>query len=113
MTERYEGSCHCGAISFSYGGEEISAGLGCSCSICARKGAFDEYRGNPAGIVENRCESGRYWSLPVRPEYQKILSTDRFIEVIGGDRYRVDSAEAVINGAKEGLIALFLIDRFR
>ncbi|MCP4876883.1 MAG: hypothetical protein GY896_15600 [Gammaproteobacteria bacterium] len=40
MTEHYEGSCHCGAISFSYDGEEISAGLRCSCSICARKGAL-------------------------------------------------------------------------
>jgi hypothetical protein len=40
MTQHYEGSCHCGAIRFSYDGEEITAGLRCTCSICSRKGAM-------------------------------------------------------------------------
>ena len=40
MTQHYEGSCHCGAIKFSYDGEEITAGLRCTCSICTRKGAM-------------------------------------------------------------------------
>lgn len=35
----YKGSCHCGAISFSFKQEEIDKGLRCNCSICRRKGA--------------------------------------------------------------------------
>ena len=38
MTETYRGSCHCGAISFTYEGEPITKGLRCNCSICRRKG---------------------------------------------------------------------------
>lgn len=40
MTTHYQGSCHCGAIKFSYDGDEITSGLRCSCSICSRKGAM-------------------------------------------------------------------------
>jgi hypothetical protein len=40
MTNHYEGACHCGAIKFSYDGEEITKGLRCTCSICSRKGAI-------------------------------------------------------------------------
>ena len=40
MTEKYQGSCHCGAINFSYQGEKIDKGLRCNCSICKRKGAM-------------------------------------------------------------------------
>lgn len=36
----YKGSCHCGAVKFSYDGDEIEKGLRCNCSICARKGAM-------------------------------------------------------------------------
>ena len=40
MSTHYSGSCHCGAIRFSYDGEEITSGLRCTCSICSRKGAL-------------------------------------------------------------------------
>ena len=40
MTEHYHGSCHCGAIKFSFESETITEGLRCSCSICSRKGAM-------------------------------------------------------------------------
>ena len=36
---KYQGSCHCGAIKFTFEGEPIETGLRCNCSICARKGA--------------------------------------------------------------------------
>ncbi len=36
----HHGSCHCGAIGFSYDGEPIEKGLRCNCSMCARKGAL-------------------------------------------------------------------------
>jgi len=35
----YKGTCHCGAIAFSFEHEEIQSGLKCNCSICKRKGA--------------------------------------------------------------------------
>lgn len=35
----YRGSCHCGAITFTFSSREISDGLRCTCSICRRKGA--------------------------------------------------------------------------
>ncbi|OGT20934.1 MAG: aldehyde-activating protein [Gammaproteobacteria bacterium RBG_16_57_12] len=40
MTELYNGSCHCGAVRFSFEGETIVKGLRCNCSICSRKGAM-------------------------------------------------------------------------
>jgi len=40
MSHHYAGNCHCGAIKFSYEGEEIKKGLRCTCSICSRKGAI-------------------------------------------------------------------------
>lgn len=40
MSQHYQGSCHCGAVKFSYTGEEIARGLRCNCSICSRKGAM-------------------------------------------------------------------------
>ena len=40
MTQTYQGSCHCGAIRFSFESEPISKGLRCTCSICSRKGAM-------------------------------------------------------------------------
>ena len=36
----YQGSCHCGAVKFSFVGETITKGLRCTCSICVRKGAL-------------------------------------------------------------------------
>jgi len=37
----YTGSCHCGAIRFSFTGPDtIDRGLRCNCSICRRKGAL-------------------------------------------------------------------------
>jgi hypothetical protein len=40
MTQQYHGSCHCGAIRFSFECEPITKGVRCNCSICARKGAL-------------------------------------------------------------------------
>ena len=40
MKKHYEGSCHCGAIKFSFDAEEITSGMRCTCSICRRKGAM-------------------------------------------------------------------------
>ncbi len=36
----YQGSCHCGAIRFSFEHPPIDKGLRCTCSMCSRKGAM-------------------------------------------------------------------------
>lgn len=36
----YQGSCHCGAVRFSFEAEPIKKGLRCNCSLCMRKGAM-------------------------------------------------------------------------
>jgi hypothetical protein len=36
---QYHGSCHCGAVKFSFEGE-FGAALSCNCSICSRKGSL-------------------------------------------------------------------------
>ena len=40
MSKAYQGSCHCGAVRFSYEGEEVTHGVRCNCSMCSRKGAL-------------------------------------------------------------------------
>jgi hypothetical protein len=35
----YDGSCHCGAVAFSFRSPEIKSGRRCNCSVCIRKGA--------------------------------------------------------------------------
>ncbi|MDR3411736.1 MAG: GFA family protein [Formivibrio sp.] len=38
--KEYKGSCHCGAIRFTFTGPAlIERGLRCNCSVCRRKGA--------------------------------------------------------------------------
>lgn len=36
----YQGSCHCGAVRFTFEGEPVTKGLRCNCSLCSRKGAM-------------------------------------------------------------------------
>lgn len=56
MTKTYSGSCHCGAIHFSFESEEITQGLRCNCSICTRKGAMMSHYVIPED--ELKIESG-------------------------------------------------------
>ena len=37
---QYHGSCHCGAIRFSFEQAKIEKGVRCNCSYCARRGAL-------------------------------------------------------------------------
>ncbi|MAM70961.1 MAG: aldehyde-activating protein [Gammaproteobacteria bacterium] len=37
--KNYQGSCHCGSVTFSFEHEKINSGLKCNCSICKRKAA--------------------------------------------------------------------------
>jgi hypothetical protein len=37
--QKYQGSCHCGVVSFSFEQDQIEKGLRCNCSFCKRKGS--------------------------------------------------------------------------
>ena len=37
---QYQGSCHCGAVKFSFESEPIAKGVRCNCSLCSRRGAM-------------------------------------------------------------------------
>jgi hypothetical protein len=55
---RYQGSCHCGAIKFSYEGETISKGLRCNCSLCSRRGALMTTEVIPKANLNIAAENG-------------------------------------------------------
>jgi len=40
MQKEFQGSYHCGAVRFTFSGEEIRNGVYCNCSICMRKGTL-------------------------------------------------------------------------
>lgn len=56
MTQHYEGSCHCGAIQFSYDGDTIDKGIRCTCSICKRKGALMSAEAIPKENLDVKVE---------------------------------------------------------
>lgn len=58
MSEHYQGSCHCGAINFSYAGETIDKGLRCNCSICSRKGAMMSTETIPEEKLQIKAKEG-------------------------------------------------------
>ncbi len=36
----YQGSCHCGAIKFSFEAEPFTGGVRCNCSFCSKRGTM-------------------------------------------------------------------------
>ena len=58
MTEKYNGSCHCGAVRFSFEAETITRGLRCNCSICSRKGAMMSPEVIPSASLNIEAEDG-------------------------------------------------------
>ncbi len=53
--QTYNGSCHCGAVSFAFDHEDITGGLRCTCSICRRKGAIMSDFTLPAEALQIRA----------------------------------------------------------
>jgi hypothetical protein len=58
MMKQYRGSCHCGAVKFSFEAEEIVKGLRCNCSICSRKGALMSAQAIPESAFHIEAEEG-------------------------------------------------------
>ncbi|MCG7876029.1 MAG: GFA family protein [Candidatus Thiodiazotropha taylori] len=58
MADYYQGSCHCGAVRFSFEGDIIEKGLRCNCSICTRKGAMMSSQAIPSEQFKIQAEEG-------------------------------------------------------
>lgn len=58
MTKSYQGSCHCGAVRFSFAGKAITKGVRCNCSICSRKGALMSMQVIPCEELKIEAEEG-------------------------------------------------------
>lgn len=56
--EQYKGSCHCGAIKFSFRAKEITSGLRCNCSLCNRKGVNVSTFTLPSDEIEINAKEG-------------------------------------------------------
>jgi hypothetical protein len=52
MGEHYQGSCHCGAVKFSFEAAPIERGLRCNCSLCTRKGAMMTSQAIPSEMFQ-------------------------------------------------------------
>lgn len=50
VMQPYKGSCHCGAIQFSFEAEPFTHGVRCNCSFCSK-----EATQNPIFVVILRC----------------------------------------------------------
>lgn len=55
---KYQGSCHCGRVRFSFECDPISHGLRCTCSICSRKGAMMSPQAIAPGDFHIDAEAG-------------------------------------------------------
>ena len=58
MSQEHKGSCHCGAVKFSYIGEPITRGVRCNCSLCSRKGALMSKEAIPEAELKIEAEEG-------------------------------------------------------
>lgn len=58
MSKHYQGSCHCGAVRFSYEGEPITKGVRCTCSMCERKGALMSGEMIPEASLKIEADEG-------------------------------------------------------
>ena len=54
----YQGSCHCGAVRFSFEAGPIDKGLRCNCSLCSRKGAMMTPEPIPAALFTIETDEG-------------------------------------------------------
>jgi len=55
---KYQGSCHCGAIKFNFSGDPIDKGIRCNCSMCSRKGAMMTPEAIPPERFKIEAEEG-------------------------------------------------------
>jgi hypothetical protein len=72
---QYHGSCHCGAVTFSFAGE-FGPALSCNCSICSRKGSLLWFMPRAALQVKGESELATY-------TFNKHVIKHRFCKTCG------------------------------
>jgi hypothetical protein len=106
--KKHKGSCHCGAIRFSFVGPEIERGLRCNCSLCRRKGAvMSEFVVAPDELViedaNNRLETYAFGQLVAKHHFCRQCGIYPFHQTLRKPgHYRINL------GCVEGLDALAL-----
>ncbi|WP_027257936.1 GFA family protein [Leisingera aquimarina] len=81
----YSGSCHCGAVRFSFRGPEITCAMQCDCSICIRKTAYltrfkvvqDDMEITAAGDV---LKTYRFGTMAAQHHFCGICGIHTFVE---------------------------------
>jgi hypothetical protein len=103
----YRGSCHCGAVRFSFQSEEITTGIRCNCSLCIRRGAVMSSRYYPPEafdevIGKETLTVYRWGDLMMNHYFCPRCGVFPFSDVIDGGRCRINL------GCVEGLDPLAL-----
>lgn len=104
----YHGSCHCGAISFTFRSPAILEGMRCDCSICARKGMVMTSHVIPPDAIEisvsdDAKSSYQFGSMTARHHFCSRCGIHTFVETrLNPGHYRINL------GCVEGLDALRL-----
>jgi hypothetical protein len=108
----YRGSCHCGAVTFSFDDEPITAGVRCNCSICARRGAVmsDRYYARDEITISGLDACGVYiWGDRMMNHYFcRTCGIYPFASVIEDGRVRVNLG--CVDGVDTFAVAIRAID---
>jgi hypothetical protein len=109
----YLGSCHCGAVRFSFRSEPITAGIRCNCSICARRGAVMSSRYYSPEELEFEGKEAlspyQFGDHMMNHWFCRRCGVHPFSEVIEGPRrFRVNLG--CVDGVDSFAVAVTLID---
>ncbi|KIC21534.1 GFA family protein [Leisingera sp. ANG-Vp] len=83
--QTYSGSCHCGAVRFTFRAPIITSAMQCDCSICRRKTAYLTAFTVPQEEMEITADSGalrtyRFGSKAARHHFCGICGIHTFVE---------------------------------
>jgi hypothetical protein len=105
---KYQGSCHCGAVSFAFTAPVIEKAMRCDCSICVRKGIMMSADVIPPDQIEiqddtNALRVYQFATRQARHHFCGVCGVHVFVETrLNPDWYRVNL------GCVEGLNAIAL-----
>ena len=106
--ENYSGSCHCGAVTFTFTGEEIETAMRCDCSICLRKGILLSAYTVPPENMQIKAAKGasqiyQFGTMKAKHHFCTTCGIHTFVETyLNPGHFRVNL------GCIEGLDALDL-----
>ncbi len=79
----YQGSCHCGAIKFSFEAEPFTTGVRCNCSFCAKRGTMvrlvpgDKFR---AEVKEGALGPYQWGKMQAKHHFCRVCGISTFSE---------------------------------